>query len=151
MGRIFETRKATMFKRWDKMAKAFTRIGKGLMSGVQKFFYLPEPHTDFIFAVIGEELGLIGTSAILLCFCVIAWRGVRIAMRAEDAFGSFVALGVTVMIAVQALINMSVVIGLLPNKGFPLPLLSFGGSSLLINLLGAGVLLNISQHESAEA
>ena len=126
-------------------------FGKGLMSGVQKFFYLPEPHTDFIFAVIGEELGLIGTSAILLCFCVIAWRGVRIAMRAEDAFGSFVALGVTVMIAVQALINMSVVIGLLPNKGFPLPLVSFGGSSLLVNLLGMGILLNISQHESADA
>jgi cell division protein FtsW len=126
-------------------------FGKGLMSGVQKLFYLPEPHTDFIFAVIGEELGLIGTSAILLCFCVIAWRGLRIAMRAEDSFGSFVALGLTVMIAVQALINMSVVLGLLPNKGFPLPLVSFGGSSLLINLLGMGVLLNISQHESADA
>ena len=126
-------------------------FGKGLMSGVQKLFYLPEPHTDFIFAVIGEELGLIGTSAVLLCFCVIAWRGLRIAMRAEDSFGSFVALGLTVMIAVQALINMSVVIGLLPNKGFPLPLVSSGGSSLLINLLGMGVLLNISQHESADA
>jgi len=126
-------------------------FGKGLMAGVQKLFYLPEPHTDFIYAVIGEELGLIGTTAILVCFGVIAWRGVRIAMRAEDSFGSFVALGVTVMIAVQALINMSVVIGLLPNKGFPLPLVSFGGSSLLINLLGMGVLLNISQHESADA
>jgi cell division protein FtsW len=126
-------------------------FGKGLMAGVQKLFYLPEPHTDFIYAVIGEELGLIGTTAVLVCFGVIAWRGLRIAMRAEDSFGSFVALGVTVMIAVQALINMSVVIGLLPNKGFPLPLLSFGGSSLLINLLGMGVLLNISQHESADA
>jgi cell division protein FtsW len=126
-------------------------FGKGLMNGVQKLFYLPEPHTDFIFAVIGEELGLIGASTILICFCVIAWRGLRIAMRAEDSFGSFVALGLTVMIAVQALINMSVVLGLLPNKGFPLPLLSFGGSSLLINLLGMGVLLNISQHESADA
>jgi cell division protein FtsW len=126
-------------------------FGKGLMSGVQKLFYLPEPHTDFIFAVIGEELGLIGTSAFLLCFCVIAWRGLRIALRAEESFGAFVALGLTVMIAVQAFINMSVVIGLLPNKGFPLPLVSFGGSSLLINLLGMGVLLNISQHESADA
>jgi cell division protein FtsW len=126
-------------------------FGKGLMAGVQKLFYLPEPHTDFIFAVIGEELGLIGTSTVLLCFVVIAWRGLRIAMRAEDSFGAFVALGLTVMIAVQALINMSVVIGLLPNKGFPLPLISFGGSSLLINLLGMGVLLNISQHESADA
>ena len=126
-------------------------FGKGLMAGVQKLFYLPEPHTDFIYAVIGEELGLIGTTAVLLCFFVIAWRGLHIASRAEDAFGSFVALGVTVMIAVQALINMSVVIGLLPNKGFPLPLMSYGGSSLLINLLAMGVLLNISQHESADA
>jgi cell division protein FtsW len=126
-------------------------FGKGLMAGVQKLFYLPEPHTDFIYAVIGEELGLVGTTTVLICFGVVAWRGLRIAMRAEDPFGSLVALGVTVMIAVQALINMSVVIGLLPNKGFPLPLLSYGGSSLLINLLGMGVLLNISQHESADA
>jgi cell division protein FtsW len=126
-------------------------FGKGLTEGVQKLFYLPEPHTDFIFAVIGEELGLIGTSAVLLCFCVIAWRGLRIAMRAEDSFGAFIALGLTVMIAAQALINMSVVLGLLPNKGFPLPLVSSGGSSLLVNLLGVGVLLNISQHESADA
>jgi cell division protein FtsW len=124
-------------------------FGKGLMAGVQKLFYLPEPHTDFIYAVIGEELGLIGTTVILICFCVIAWRGARIAMRAEDAFGSFVALGLTAMIAIQALVNISVVLGLLPTKGIPLPLVSAGGSSLLINLLGMGVLLNISQHEAA--
>jgi cell division protein FtsW len=123
-------------------------FGKGLMGGVQKLFYLPEPHTDFIYAVIGEELGLIGATAVLICFCVIAWRGARIAMRAEDAFGSFVALGLTGMIAVQALVNISVVLGLLPTKGIPLPLVSAGGSSLLINLLGMGVLLNISQHEA---
>jgi cell division protein FtsW len=126
-------------------------FGKGLMAGVQKLFYLPEPHTDFIYAVIGEELGLIGATTVLLCFCVIAWRGLRIAMRAEDRFGSFVALGLTTMIAVQAFVNMSVVLGLMPTKGIPLPLVSFGGSSLLINLVGMGVLLNISQHESAEA
>jgi len=124
-------------------------FGKGLMAGVQKLFYLPEPHTDFIYAVIGEELGLIGATVILVCFCVIAWRGVRIAMRAEDTFGSFVALGLTAMIAIQALVNISVVLGLLPTKGIPLPLVSAGGSSLLINLLGMGVLLNISQHEAA--
>jgi cell division protein FtsW len=124
-------------------------FGKGLMAGVQKLFYLPEPHTDFIYAVIGEELGLIGTTVILICFCVIAWRGARIAMRAEDTFGSFVALGLTAMIAIQALVNISVVLGLLPTKGIPLPLVSAGGSSLLINLLGMGVLLNISQHEAA--
>lgn len=123
-------------------------FGKGLMAGVQKLFYLPEPHTDFIFAVIAEELGLIGATGILICFCVITWRGLRIAMRAEDSFGSFVALGLTTMIAVQAFVNMSVVLSLLPTKGIPLPLVSNGGSSLLINLLGMGILMNISQHET---
>jgi cell division protein FtsW len=126
-------------------------FGRGLMEGVQKQFTLPEPHTDFIFALISEDLGMIGATTVLLCFCVIAWRGLRIAMRAEDSFGSFVALGFTTMIAVQAFINMSMVLGLTPTKGIPLPLMSFGGSSLLINLLGMGVLLNISQHETADA
>ena len=125
-------------------------FGRGLMQGVQKLFYLPEPHTDFIFAVIGEELGLIGTTVVLICFCVITWRGLRTAMRAPDRFGSFLALGLTMMIVVTAFVNMSVVLGLMPTKGIPLPLVSFGGSSLLINLLGLGVLLNISQHASAE-
>ena len=125
--------------------------GRGLMEGVQKLFYLPEPHTDFIYAVIGEELGLIGATAILVCFCVIAWRGLHIATRAEDRFGALVALGLTTMIAAQAFVNMSVVLGLLPTKGIPLPLVSNGGSSLLVSLLGMGVLLNISQHESADA
>jgi len=125
--------------------------GRGLMEGVQKLFYLPEPHTDFIYAVIGEELGLIGATAILICFCIIAWRGLQISARAEDRFGSLVALGLTTMIAVQAFVNMSVVLGLLPTKGIPLPLVSNGGSSLLVSLLGMGVLLNISQHEAADA
>jgi cell division protein FtsW len=123
-------------------------FGKGVMAGVQKLFYLPEPHTDFIFAVIAEELGLIGATVVLLSFGVIAWRGLRIAMHAEDAFGALLAIGVTTMIVVQAFVNMSVVLGLLPTKGIPLPLVSAGGSSLLINLLGAGMLLNISQHEA---
>jgi cell division protein FtsW len=122
--------------------------GRGLTNGVQKLFYLPEPHTDFIFAVIGEELGLIGATATLVCFAVIAWRGLRIAKRAEDPFGSFVAVGLTTMIAVQGFVNMSVVLKLLPTKGIPLPLVSYGGSSLLVNLLGMGMLLNISQHQS---
>ena len=126
-------------------------FGRGLMEGVQKLFYLPEPHTDFIFAVIGEELGLVGATGVLACFCLIGWRGLRIALRAEDSFGSLVALGITSMIVVQAFVNMSVVLGLMPTKGIPLPLVSAGGSSLLISLLGMGVLLNISQHESAEA
>jgi cell division protein FtsW len=126
-------------------------FGKGVMAGVQKLFYLPEPHTDFIYAVIAEELGLIGATATLVCFGVIAWRGLRIALRAEDTFGAFLAIGLTTMIVAQALVNMSVVLGLLPTKGIPLPLVSAGGSSLLINLLGMGMLLNISQHESARA
>ena len=122
-------------------------FGLGLGESVQKLFYLPEPHTDFIYAVIGEELGLVGATAVLLCFCVIAWRGFSIALRAEDSFGSLVALGLTTMIGFQAFVNMSVVLSLLPTKGIPLPFVSAGGSSLLINLLGMGVLLNISQHE----
>jgi cell division protein FtsW len=125
-------------------------FGRGIMAGVQKLFYLPEPHTDFIYAVIAEELGLIGATSILVCFGLIAWRGLRIALRAEDGFAAFVALGLTTMVVAQALVNMSVVLGLLPTKGIPLPLVSFGGSSLLINLLGMGVLLNISQHEALE-
>jgi len=125
--------------------------GKGLMNGVQKLFYLPEPHTDFIYAVISEELGLVGATLVLLCFCVIAWRGIRVALRAPDSFGSFLALGLTTMVAVQAFVNMSVVLSLLPTKGIPLPFVSSGGSSLLINLIGMGVLLNVSQHASSEA
>jgi cell division protein FtsW len=124
--------------------------GKGLMKGVQKLFYLPEPHTDFIYAVIAEELGLIGATLVLLCFCVITWRGLRVALRAPDTFGTFLALGLTTMVAVQAFVNMSVVLGLMPTKGIPLPLVSAGGSSMLINLLGMGILLNVSQHASAE-
>lgn len=125
--------------------------GKGLMQGVQKLFYLPEPHSDFIYAVISEELGLIGATAVLICFCVIAWRGLRVALRAPDTFGAFLALGLTTMISVQALVNISVVLGMLPTKGIPLPLVSAGGSSLIINLLGMGVLLNVSRHASSEA
>lgn len=120
--------------------------GKGVMNGVQKLFYLPEPHTDFIFSVISEELGLAGATIILACFCLIAWRGVSIALRAPDSFGSFLALGLTTMVVVQAFINISVVLGLMPTKGIPLPFVSSGGSSLLINLVGMGILLNVSQH-----
>jgi cell division protein FtsW len=125
--------------------------GKGLMNGVQKLFFLPEPHTDFIFSVIAEELGFVGATAVLACFCVIAWRGLRVALRAPDKFGAFLALGLTTMIVIQALVNISVVIGLMPTKGIPLPFVSAGGSSLLINLLGMGILLNVSQHASTEA
>ena len=124
-------------------------FGAGLMRGVQKLFYLPEPHNDFIYAVIAEELGLLGATTVLACFCVITWRGLRTAARAPDRFGAFLAVGLTTMIAFQALLNISVVTGLAPTKGIPLPFVSAGGSSLLINLLGMAILLNVSQHASS--
>jgi cell division protein FtsW len=124
-------------------------FGAGLMEGRQKLFYLPEAHTDFIFAVIVEELGLIGAMAVLLLLGIYAWRGVRAVWRAEDGFGRLVALGITAMVAGQALINLSVVLGIVPTKGIPLPFVSYGGSSLLVMLLATGVLLNISQQANA--
>ena len=123
-------------------------LGQGLMAGVQKLFYLPHPHTDFIYAVIAEETGLVGASVVLLCFAVILWRGLGTAAAAPDPFGAFLALGVTMMVTFQAFFNISVVLGLLPTKGIPLPFVSAGGSSLLINLLAMGILLNVSQHAS---
>ena len=124
-------------------------FGRGLMGGVQKLFYLPEPHNDFIYAVISEELGFVGATIVVACFCVITWRGLRTALRAPDRFGAFLALGLTTMVAFQAFFNVSVVLGLMPTKGIPLPFVSYGGSSLLINLLGMGMLLNVSQHVSS--
>jgi len=125
--------------------------GRGLMNGVQKLFYLPEAHTDFIYAVISEEFGLIGATLVLVCFGLITWRGIRIALGSPDAFGALLAIGLTTMIVVQALVNISVVLGLMPTKGLPLPFISAGGSSLLVNLVGMGVLLNVSQHATPEA
>jgi cell division protein FtsW len=119
------------------------------MAGVQKLFYLPYPETDFIYAVIGEELGLLGATVILACFCIVAWRGLRTALRAPDRFGAFLAVGLTAMMTAQAFFNISVVLGLLPTKGIPLPFVSFGGSSLLVSMIGMGILLNVSQHASA--
>jgi cell division protein FtsW len=120
--------------------------GAGLANGIQKLFYLPEPHNDFIYAIVGEELGLLGTVGLLLAFAFLLWRGLRIAWKAPDPFGQFLAAGITVMIVLQAFINISVVIGILPTKGLPLPFISSGGSSLLVSLTGIGVLLNISQN-----
>lgn len=119
--------------------------GVGLMGGKQKLFYLPEAHTDFIFAVVGEELGLIGAIAVVILFGIFCWRGLRIAANAPDPLARLLAVGVTVMVVGQALINISVVLGLLPTKGIPLPFISYGGSGLLAMLLGTGLLLNISQ------
>src|SRR6516162_6271992 len=122
--------------------------GLGYMEGKQKLFYLPEAHTDFIFAVVGEELGLIGTCALLCLFTIFLWRGLRTSMRAPDPFGFYLALGITTMVCVQAFINMSMVLDLLPTKGIPLPFLSYGGSSFVVMLAAVGILLNVSQQSS---
>ncbi len=120
--------------------------GVGLGSSTQKLLYLPEPHTDFIFPIIGEELGFLGAVVIIGLFVLFVWRGTRIAVRAPDLFGNLLASGITFMIGLQALINIGVVTACLPTKGLPLPFLSFGGSSLFCAMLGVGILLNISKH-----
>jgi cell division protein FtsW len=120
--------------------------GVGLMEGRQKLFYLPYPYSDFIFAVIGEELGMLGALAVVLAFVVLLWRGLKAAWSAPDDFGRFLAAGITLSIVFQALINVSVVLGLLPTKGIPLPFISAGGSSLVFALFGVGLVANVSQH-----
>jgi cell division protein FtsW len=120
--------------------------GRGLGEGRQKLFFLPYPYTDFVFAVIGEELGLLGTLAVASGFFVLLWRGLRAAARAPDPFGCYLAAGVTIFLVAQALINMGVVLGMLPAKGLPLPFVSYGGSSLVAGLAASGILLNISQY-----
>jgi cell division protein FtsW len=121
-------------------------FGRGIGGSRQKLFYLPEAHTDFIFAIIGEELGFVGASAVLALFVVLVWRGLRVGLRAPDPFGAYLALGLTALLASQTLVNLGVVTGLLPTKGLPLPFISFGGSALVVTMLATGVLLNISQH-----
>jgi len=125
-------------------------FGRGLGNGQQKLFFLPAPHTDFIFSVIGEELGFIGVVIIILLFMILLLRGFRIAYLAQSPFASYLALGITLMIGLQTVINLGVVMGLLPTKGIPLPLISYGGSCLLITLMGVGILLNISKRLDAK-
>jgi cell division protein FtsW len=122
-------------------------LGIGLMQGKQKLMFLPDAHTDFIYATVGEELGLWGATAVIAGFLVILWRGARLFLLARDDFGKYLALGVTLSIVVQAFINMSVVLDMAPTKGFPLPMISFGGSSLLSTLVSLGMLLSVSEHE----
>jgi cell division protein FtsW len=119
--------------------------GTGLMEGKQKLFYLPEPHTDFIFAVTAEELGLVGALCVVTLFAIFLWRGMRASWRTEDLFGRYLAVGITSMVVMQAFINISVVLGMMPTKGIPLPLVSYGGSSLFVTLACVGVLLNITK------
>jgi len=120
--------------------------GVGLMNGRQKLLYLPEAHTDFIYAVVGEELGLVGSTAVLLAFGIIFWRGLRAASKTPDDFGRYLALGATVVVVMQGFLNMIVVLGMIPTKGIPLPMISYGGSSLLSTLALLGILMNVSEH-----
>lgn len=126
-------------------------LGVGLGFGRQKLFYLPEPHTDFILAVIGEETGLVGVSIVLLLYALLIYKGVKISLRAPDRFGTYLAFGLTLTTGLQAIINSAVVMGLLPTKGLPLPLISYGGSSLLTNLAAIGILMNISSSAKEHA
>jgi cell division protein FtsW len=125
-------------------------LGAGLGQGKQKLFFLPEAHSDFIFAVIGEEIGLVGTCIVAVAFLVFFYRGMRIALRAPDRFGFYLGLSITLMVAIQAFINISMVLALMPTKGIALPFISQGGSSLLLNLFATGILLNISHYADME-
>jgi len=134
-----------------QMVQSFLALGSGGIFGVglgnsqQKFFYLPTPHTDFIFSIIGEEFGFIGAGLIVALFLCVVWRGMRIATMTEEMFGRLLAAGITVMIGIQAIINIGVVTGSLPTKGTTLPFISYGGSALLLNMTAIGILLNISR------
>ncbi|QDR80384.1 stage V sporulation protein E [Sporomusa termitida] len=121
-------------------------FGVGLGRSREKFLYLPEPHTDFIFAILGEELGFIGTVTVIILFFLLAWRGYKIAISAPDIFGSLLAGGITSIIVLQALMNIAVVTASMPVTGIPLPFISFGGSALIFTLAGVGILLNISRY-----
>jgi len=120
-------------------------FGVGLGKSVQKLFYLPAAHTDFIFSIIGEELGLLGTIAVVFLFAAFIWQGARIAKRITDPFGHYLAFGIIIMIGLQAVINIGVSIGVLPTKGLPLPFISYGGSALIFNMMAVALLLNISR------
>ncbi len=137
-----------------QLVQSFIALGSGGMTGVgigssrQKLAYLPESHTDFIFSIIGEEFGLIGVLVIVFLFFTLFVRGITVTSRAKEPFISYLGTGLTLMIALQALINFSVAIGLIPTKGLPLPFISYGGSSLLVNMAAVGILLNISKGEN---
>jgi cell division protein FtsW len=126
-------------------------FGRGLGASRAKFGFLPAPHTDSVFAIVGEELGLVGAMLVLILFCLFLWRGFRVAVETEDRLALLLASGVTFWIGAEALINMSVLLGLLPFAGNALPFFSYGGSSLVTTLAGVGLLLNVSRQTRAEA
>jgi cell division protein FtsW len=119
--------------------------GVGIGKGIQKLFYLPQPHTDFIFSVIGEEMGLVGVLLVIALFYLLICRGLVVAIRSTDKFHKFLAFGITCLIGLQAMVNMAVAMGILPTKGLPLPLISLGGTSLVMNLAGLGILMAITR------
>jgi cell division protein FtsW len=121
-------------------------MGLGLMQGRQKLFYLPESHTDMIYAVVGEEYGLVGATAVLIGFVIVLWRGIRASVLIPDEFGRYLALGITTMLVIQAFFNIAVVLGIVPPKGIPLPMISYGGTSLIVTLVSLGILMNVSEH-----
>lgn len=139
-----------------QLIQSFYALGAGGLTGLglgqsrQKTLYMPEPHNDFIFAIIGEELGLIGCIAIIALFIFLIYRGIKIAMKAKDDYGTLLAIGITSVVAIQAIINIAVVTGSMPVTGVPLPFISYGGSSLVINLVAMGILLNISKQGNKE-
>jgi cell division protein FtsW len=120
-------------------------FGVGLGNSKQKLLYLPEPHTDFILSIIAEEVGLLGVATVVFLFALLVLRGIRVALNARDLYSTYLALGISCFLGLQVMINMGVVMGLLPTKGLTLPLISYGGSSLVVNLLGVGILLGIAQ------
>ena len=121
-------------------------FGLGAGKSVQKLYFLPHPESDFIFSIIAEELGMLGALAVVAAFGILAWRGMRAGLKAPDTFGRYLGWGFTGVLVLQALLNISVTIALLPTKGIPLPFISYGGSSLVVTLCACGVLLNVSQH-----
>lgn len=139
-----------------QLIQSFYALGAGGITGLglgqsrQKMLYMPEPHNDFIFSIIGEELGLIGCLIIVALFVIFVWRGIRVAMKAKDTYGSLLAIGITSVIAVQSIINIAVVTGSMPVTGVPLPFISYGGTSLVINMIAMGILINISRQISGK-
>ena len=135
---------------------SFMAFGSGGLTGLgpgggrQKLFFLPEPHTDFIFSVVGEELGFVGVAFVILLFMVLIWRGITTALNAYELEGTYLALGLTLVIGLQAFMNMAVVVGLLPTKGLTLPFFSYGGSSMLVNFAAVGILMNVATQKRPE-